>query len=220
MNRALALPVLVLATGFVATSAWAAGKSKSSGAAAPAAPQWAQMPAGNPHKLRNKVPIRSADKNDWNIKKIVTLKGGASDPQCKWASAPSTAPVLDKATLLIDTDSSGNTSMYIVFADKTWVKRPMTFGGPAGEQTWLSSTPKDDWNYYVLFEDTKPGAPAKTAIDKRYHVEIFPPEAADATIKAHCDPERPDYAVTVASVPNRTKALPCQTNSGSGGEPH
>jgi hypothetical protein len=94
----------------------------------------------------------------------------------------------------------------------------MTFGGPAGEQTWLSSTPTNDWNYFVLFEDTKPGVPHPTTpIIKRYHVEIFPPEGVDTK---HCDPERPDQAVTVASVPNRTKALPCQAGSGAGNEPH
>ncbi len=218
MNKAMAMPALVLATAFVATSAWAAGKPTST--AAPSAPQWAQMPAGNPHKLRKTIPIRSAEKSDWTINKRVTLKGGASDPQCKWAAAPSTLASLDKATLLVKVDSAGNASMTLVFSDKTWVQRSMTFGGVAGEQTWLSSTPNNDWNYYVLFADTKPGAPAKTPIDKFYRVEVFPPEAADANIKAHCDPERPDYAVTVTSVSNASRTLPCQSGSGSGPEPH
>jgi hypothetical protein len=220
MNKAIGMPALMLASMFVATSAWAATKPKStSTAAAPAASQWAQMPAGNPHKLRKAVAIRSADKGDWNIKRQVTLKGGASDPQCKWAAAPSKLPSLDKATLLIDTDSAGNPWMYLLFADKTWVRRQMTFGGPTGEQTWMSSSPKDDWNYYVLFEDTKPGASLKTPIDKRYHVEVFPPEGIDANVKAHCDPERPDHAVALASVANTAKTAPCQAGTGSGGEP-
>jgi hypothetical protein len=202
MNKAIAMPALVLASMFVATSAWA---------------QWAQMPAGNPHKLRKTIDIRSEDKDNWNIRKVVTLKAGKHDQNCKWAAAPSPIPSLDKATLAIDTDSAGNTSMYLVFSDKHFVRRQVTFGGPAGEQTWLSSTPKDDWNYYVLFEDTKPGAKPKTPIDKRYHVEIFPPEGVDTV---NCDPERPDHAVTIVSVPNRAKGLPCQAGSGAGNEPH
>jgi len=221
MNKAMGMPALMLASMFVATSAWAATKPKSSStAAAPTASQWAQMPAGSPHKLRKAIAIRSADKGDWNIHKSVTLKGGNYDKLCKWAASPSPVPNLNGATLLIDTDSAGNPWMYLIFQDKTWVKRQMTFGGAAGEQTWISSTPNDDWNYYVLFEDTKPSAGLKAPIDKRYHVEIFPPEAADADVKKFCDPERPDHAVTVASVANTAKTAPCQAGTGSGGEPH
>jgi hypothetical protein len=218
------MPALVLAAAFATSSALAAAKPKAkpkpAATAALLAPQWAQMPAGIRHKLRNAIDLRSADKNDWNIKKAVTITGDASDPLCQWAAAPTPTPGLDQATLLIDTDASGTPTMYVIFADKTWLKRSMTFGGPAGEQTWLSSTPSNDWNYYVLFMDTNTGAALKTPIDKKYRIEVFPPEGADANIKAHCDPERPDHSVAVASVPNRSKSLPCQTSTGTGGEPH
>src|SRR5262249_45347089 len=108
----------------------------------------------------------------------------------------------------------------LTFSDKTWIKRELSYGDTSADSSWLASTPSDDWNYFVLFEDTKPGAAPKTLIDKRYRVEIFPPKSATPNVKAHCDPERPDAAVSTAIVANRARTQPCEAGTGSGGEPH
>ena len=214
MKKIIALSALVLAAVVVAHPACAASNKKSAAttAAAPAGPQWAQMPAGKPHKLRKTYPIRSQDRGDWPTKKAVTLKGGSSDPNCKWDRP---VPALDGAKLIVS-DGAAGLAAQIILKNGVIVQRNLTEGSAGGDLTWLSSTPGDDWNYFILFKDTKPGAAQKTMIDKWYEVEIFPPKG----ISAICDPERPESAVTIASVDDAKAARPCEAGTGSGGEPH
>jgi hypothetical protein len=225
MKKFVVLPALLAAV-FVAHPACAASNKKSAAATAPVTPQWAQMPAGNKHSLRKSIGIRSADQTSWKIHKAVTLTARGYDKQCVWdghvdaAGQPQSKPKsLNGAILLVDTDVNPP-RLNVVFSDKTVVSRELSYSDTTADSRWLSSTPKDDWNYYVLFEDTNPNAKPKDNIDKRYRVEIFPPESATPTVHAHCDPERPDKAVTIARASDMRRGLPCEAGTGNGGEPH
>ena len=226
MKKLIALPALALATVFAAHPACAASADKPAAASAttmPSPTKWAQMPAGKQHTLRNKIALRSTDDTNWKNQKAVLLTARDFDKHCFWKDHvdeqgnPQTTPYsLDKAVLLVDTDSNPP-RLNVIFANKKVVSRNLTYSDGPTESRWLSSTPATDWNYYVLLEDTKPTAHQKDPIDKLYRVEIFPP----AGVNPACDPERPENAVKekVARVDGKRHGIPCEAGTGNGGEP-
>jgi hypothetical protein len=217
MKKHFALPALALAAMFVFDPSFAATKKKPAAAATtkPGPADSAQMKAGNRHKLHG-ISIRSADTADWATMRVVTLERGSSDAECAWDKAPTPLAELEGAKLFVVSDSTGTYWLHIMSGNDLYIVRQMDFDGVGSENTWLKSEPKNDWNFYVFFEDSASSPDPGQLIEKRYHVEIFPPEkkASDK-----CNLERPPTAVSVAASPAAAKSQPCQTGSGSGTEP-
>ncbi len=218
MRAFVALPALALAAVFVAHPACAAvSKKKPAGttkAASPAGPQWAQIPPGNPHKLRKTYPIQSADRAYWPTQKAVTLAAGPFDSNCKWDRP---VPKLGEAKLIIKSITPDGLRLQLIYKNGDIVERDLAEGRVGADLMWFSSTPADDWNYFVMLKDTRPASPpVPKTVDKWFEVEIFPPKGYSQI----CDPERPEAAVTIASVADTTAARPCEAGTGGGGEPH
>lgn len=217
MHRISCLAFAAIATA-VAIPSFAAEPAKSTTAAkkttaTPPAEPWVDMPRGSPHMLRSKVQIRGAKAEFWKMHapaKLDDLKESAAE--CSWTGH--TPPNLQDARLFIEDDHTGKW-LYLMFADGTYVRRSWTFGsGSSGESNFIASEPGDDWNYYVMFEETT--GPAANRIYKKYRVEIFPPvgKAPD------CDTnDRPPNKIKVASRADLNKPHACESGSGTGTEP-
>lgn len=221
MNKLVALPALALAFVFFADPLAAAIKAPSSRAPAKYGGRWAWMPAGNQHSV-HKTAVRDADVDSWETHALVTLDKSSvtADPDCGWASH--TVPDLDKATLFIQTDPPATPSdplnkprLYIWAAGSTKpIVRDLDFGGQNGSNwTWMYSKLGGDWSYYVLFEDVDKNQGVGKPIEKRYRVEIYPPDSA---LGPNC--KLPENALTATTA--MTKSHPCQTGGGAGNEPN
>jgi hypothetical protein len=215
MNKLIGL-ALIVASAVIANPSLAATKKKPASAAKPAvaaSSAWAQMPAGQQHKLRKVIAIRGADAASWETKALVTIAKPITPGKCKWDQH--TPPDVKGAKLFVQSDSTNHPRLYLMLADpgKPPIVRDLSYGGSSADSSWLVSKVTGDWSYFVLFEDTNPSQAVGKPIDKRYRIEIFPPDGVSDDI---CKPERPDQAITVAATSATTRAQPCQPAGGSG----
>lgn len=216
MKKLVALPALALAVMFIATASSAAPKKPGG--------KWVWIAAGERHQVRKSPKayalVREAAKEDWDTHSLVTIDEPvkASD-NCKWVGHTAPPPDLMNAKLFVQTDDKNKTRLYIMLDDSSLapIVRELTpDDATSNSWKWLSSKGTNDWDYYVLLEDTDPRQDVGKPIEKRYRVEIFPP--ADA-----CHEERPDYAMalpTTTTMKAPTKAKPCQAGGGTGNEPN